>query len=680
MGISGLLPLLKDNIRKAHVKEYKGKKVGVDAYGWLHRGVYRCAREVVLGKHTTGYVDYCIDRCMMLKHFGVKPVIVFDGGPLPAKKMTEDKRRENRQAIKRKAMLLEAEGKKKQAVEMFQKCCDVTPQMALSLIRALRKRDIEYLVAPYEADSQLAYLYKNKLVDGVISEDSDMLVFGIRHLLLKLDREGNCDEIAIDDWSEVTISGKSLRGWTQLDFMHMCILSGCDYLDNVKGMGLKKAFNLLWRYQGNVERVIKDLGLKGVHNEKAPVGYLDRFREAVETFLYQQVFDPKLKQCVPLNSLPEGKALAEMPYAGSLMSPQKISALAEGRVNPLTGEELILTPSKQLVRSGERKSSRKRRTPTRFAVEDERAQRMAAARNLLSQFGRSSKGNTTDALPPETSTAFANVRNDSELPELKDSKWKPRKVMDSALFKAFAHVSAKKGNGSKNQSSSAPFQAPTLKNLLKNRQEKNPQSTPEFGTQDSLQNRSDNGDKSSTPRSSILGQIMRRRVSIQATKVVAHKELGSASLGSQSSGASTPTPLPLYDIHTAHSKVMDLQKKALKGMDEYDPDLTGEPCRPLSPPISNDDDDDESEGDAVIGCKRSLTKPENHSGGPVKRFHGMPEMHVPLRHLSSQHHHATITASTATTVTPATVEVSAPVNFRDFMYRKSQRSSQSRKL
>lgn len=37
-------------------------------------------------------------------------------------------------------------------------------------------------MAPYEADAQLAYLQKEGLVDLVITEDSDMLVFGCKRV------------------------------------------------------------------------------------------------------------------------------------------------------------------------------------------------------------------------------------------------------------------------------------------------------------------------------------------------------------------------------------------------------------------------------------------------------------------------------------------------------------------
>ena len=46
------------------------------------------------------------------------------------------------------------------------------------VILALRKAGIKYMVAPYESDAQLAFLSREGLVDVVISEDSDLLVYG----------------------------------------------------------------------------------------------------------------------------------------------------------------------------------------------------------------------------------------------------------------------------------------------------------------------------------------------------------------------------------------------------------------------------------------------------------------------------------------------------------------------
>lgn len=52
--------------------------------------------------------------------------------------------------------------------------------MALQLIKECRKINIDTIVAPYEADGQLAYLNIQNIADFVISEDSDLLVFGCK--------------------------------------------------------------------------------------------------------------------------------------------------------------------------------------------------------------------------------------------------------------------------------------------------------------------------------------------------------------------------------------------------------------------------------------------------------------------------------------------------------------------
>jgi hypothetical protein len=53
-------------------------------------------------------------------------------------------------------------------MEYFQRAVDITPRMAYRLIKALRKLNVECIVAPYEADAQLAYLSLKGYVQAVI--------------------------------------------------------------------------------------------------------------------------------------------------------------------------------------------------------------------------------------------------------------------------------------------------------------------------------------------------------------------------------------------------------------------------------------------------------------------------------------------------------------------------------
>ena len=38
------------------------------------------------------FIDYCMHRVDILRHHGVKPLLVFDGGRLPMKEIQENKR------------------------------------------------------------------------------------------------------------------------------------------------------------------------------------------------------------------------------------------------------------------------------------------------------------------------------------------------------------------------------------------------------------------------------------------------------------------------------------------------------------------------------------------------------------------------------------------------------------
>ncbi|KAJ2341665.1 hypothetical protein GGH91_003775, partial [Coemansia sp. RSA 2671] len=94
----------------------------------------------------------------MLRHHGIDPLFVFDGGPLPSKLHTELERQRNRQERRQAAIKLWNQSKRKQAYELFQRCVEVTPAMAKAVIEVLGREGFRCLVAPYEADAQLAFL------------------------------------------------------------------------------------------------------------------------------------------------------------------------------------------------------------------------------------------------------------------------------------------------------------------------------------------------------------------------------------------------------------------------------------------------------------------------------------------------------------------------------------------
>ncbi|OAA73454.1 DNA repair protein (XPGC)/ Rad [Cordyceps fumosorosea ARSEF 2679] len=343
MGVSGLLPLLKSIQKPTELKKCDGQTLGVDAYGWLHRAAFCCAVELGQGKPTTKYVTAAMHRVRMLLHFGVKPYMVFDGDYLPSKAATELSRAKNREEKKKLADDLMKAGKPGQAAQEFQKCVDVTPEMAATLIQELKKMDIPCIVAPYEADAQLVYLEKQGLIDGILSDDSDLLVFGAKRLLTKLDKYGNCIEIKRRDFA--ACREVSLTGWSDTEFRRMAIMSGCDYLNGLPGVGLKTAYRLM-RKSKSPERVVRMLQFDG---KRVSENYLTQFYQAELTFLHQWVFCPTQKTLVHLTELDGSRTAAEMPFIGAFVEPDLARGIATGDVNPITKERftLHLTPSKR---------------------------------------------------------------------------------------------------------------------------------------------------------------------------------------------------------------------------------------------------------------------------------------------------------------------------------------------
>lgn len=56
-----------------------------------------------------------------------------------------------------------------------------------------------------------------------------------------MDLTGRAQEVSSDRFQDV----KNLQGFTKDTFRHMCILSGCDYLPSIKGVGLAKSCKAL---------------------------------------------------------------------------------------------------------------------------------------------------------------------------------------------------------------------------------------------------------------------------------------------------------------------------------------------------------------------------------------------------------------------------------------------------
>lgn len=99
----------------------------------------------------------------------------------------------------------------------------------------LQSMNCKFMMAPYEADTQLAYLYHTQRISGIISEDSDYLAWGCNNLITKMDKEGNCEEYSFED-----INNSPLCTFTTTEMVFYSVLCGCDYA-KFKKIGEKNA-------------------------------------------------------------------------------------------------------------------------------------------------------------------------------------------------------------------------------------------------------------------------------------------------------------------------------------------------------------------------------------------------------------------------------------------------------
>ncbi|XP_062095461.1 exonuclease 1 isoform X1 [Humulus lupulus] len=329
MGIQGLLPLLKSIMVPIHIKELEGSCVAIDTYSWLHKGALSCSKDLCKGLPTSRHIDYCMHRVNLLRHYGVKPMLVFDGGLLPMKIEQENKRARGRKENLARAMEHESNGNSSAAYECYQKAVDISPSIAHELIQVLKQENISYVVAPYEADAQMTFLAVSKQVDAVITEDSDLIPFGCPRIIFKMDKFGQ----AVQFQHSMLQQNKDLSfaGFTKQMILEMCILSGCDYLQSLPGMGLKRAHALIKRFT-TYDQVIKHLRYS---ISSVPPLYEESFKKALLTFQHQRVYDTITEKIVHLSDISENLE-DDGDFLGPMIPQDIAKGIAEGDLDPFT--------------------------------------------------------------------------------------------------------------------------------------------------------------------------------------------------------------------------------------------------------------------------------------------------------------------------------------------------------
>ncbi|KAI5180882.1 exonuclease 1 [Nematocida sp. AWRm80] len=347
MGISGLLPMIKPALKTISVEDIQGSTLGIDGYSWLYKSITVHAYEIYTNPSSAStvnkYISTCISKCKALLGQGCSLVFVFDGHLHPMKLETAKNRIQSKNKTIIEIEKLLSQGKVQQARALMSRSVKVTKEMVANLVTELKKLEITCIIAPYESDAQLVYLQKSKYIDYIITEDSDLIVFGGEKIIFKMN----------SSQGELFCRESILRGNNESmkvlirSIIEIVSLSGCDYFNGLPRIGLITAHKLILKYKN-----IKNIRDKNITSNLNLNNYIDDLNKVIVTFLLHVVKDPITKERRYLNEFKEVLSILDKEDLDNIKDISFVGSIQEPEEESIVDREYILhskyTPSLNL--------------------------------------------------------------------------------------------------------------------------------------------------------------------------------------------------------------------------------------------------------------------------------------------------------------------------------------------
>ncbi|XP_072898015.1 DNA excision repair protein ERCC-5 homolog [Hemitrygon akajei] len=142
------------------------------------------------------------------------------------------------------SLFLEQSGLQSQKQKQERVAATITGQMYLETQELLRIFGIPYIVAPMEAEAQCAYLDMTDQTSGTITDDSDIWLFGARHVYKNFFNQDKYVEYYqyIHLYNQLGLDRRKL--------INLAYFLGSDYTEGIPGVGYVTAMELLNEFLG----------------------------------------------------------------------------------------------------------------------------------------------------------------------------------------------------------------------------------------------------------------------------------------------------------------------------------------------------------------------------------------------------------------------------------------------
>ncbi|MHB8361202.1 MAG: flap endonuclease-1 [Thermoplasmataceae archaeon] len=256
------------------ISDFSGSVVSVDAFNIIYQFLSSIRQNdgsplTDLNGNVTSHLSGLFYKTISLINEGIKPVFVFDGKPSILKQRTISERR----LLKEKAKINLEEaierGDLEKAAKLRRTINYVTPEIVNESKQLLQFMGIPYVQAISEGELQASIMNKNGMVQAVISQDYDCLLFGARKVLRNFTLYGrrriSSRNIYISINPEYIDLQETLQslGINRETLVDVGILIGTDFNEGLPRVGAKTALSLM-RKHGSIEEILK------IKNETIP--------------------------------------------------------------------------------------------------------------------------------------------------------------------------------------------------------------------------------------------------------------------------------------------------------------------------------------------------------------------------------------------------------------------------